>query len=187
MVTTQWMARVWMILAAVLILETSRAAAQGPVQSFSDLQHVLSIGQRVSITEQRGYVTTVTEGNLVSITRDTLEIRVPGRLFFVRGKTHVAGESAVSRIESAHRIWKGAAIGIAVGALTSRALERAGVFAHPEEKGFMVMLVPLMGAVVGDRIEEKMQHRLIYLSRARMPAPLPRPPKRPFVAATVRF
>lgn len=187
MVTKEWMAHVWLALAALLVLETAHAAAQGPVRTFSELQHVLSVGQRVSITEQQGYVTTVTKGELVSITRDTVEIRLPGPVFFVRGKTYAVDENSVSRIESAHRIWKGAAIGAVAGGLASLALVRAGVFRDEDESGMLIVLIPTMGAALGDRIEEKMQQRLIYVSPPRMPTSLPRPPRRPFIAAKVRF
>ena len=105
------------VFAIAFVLTAGTVAAQtvAPVQSFRDLQPVVTSGQEVIVWQNDGRKT---RGRVVSLSGDKLELRRPPR-FIGRERHDVYVESAVTRIEVRDSTLNGGLIGLGLGLLVA--------------------------------------------------------------------
>ena len=151
------------LLLAVVILVANDAAAQAPVQSFADLQHLLKPGQDVMVWDTDGRKV---RGRVVVVRGGTLEIRRPPRFGFGSGRRQMFAEASVSRVD--HRdstTVYGGLLGFVVGvavSVTAWKTATAEDWNLPE-----VTLAPIVGSVIGATIDGAI-NRSVYSSPTAM-------------------
>lgn len=121
-----------LVLAVALV--PNAASAQTVVRSFDELQRTLKVGQTVFVTDESGRQT---QGKVADISASALVILTPEARTFVEG--------AVTQIRRTDRLWKGALIGLGVGAIPGAT---AGLAGCAQYNSPACVTGPILGALV---------------------------------------
>lgn len=121
-----------LVLAVALV--PNAASAQTVVRSFDELQRTLKVGQTVFVTDESGRRT---QGKVADVSASSLVILTPETRTFVEG--------AVTEIRSTDRLWKGALIGLGVGAIPGATAGLAGCAQYNRPA---CVTDPILGALV---------------------------------------
>ena len=157
-------------IAFVLIAGTVAAQMVTPVQSFADLQPLVTSGQEVTVWQNDGRKV---RGRVVSLSGDKLELRRPPR-FFGRGRQDVYVESATTRIEARDSTVNGELIGVGLGLLVSVVAYRTADLNDDDMPELpYVVLSPLAGWFIGEAIDRAINRSLFVSPSAKRVAVRP--------------
>jgi hypothetical protein len=115
-------------------LVPNAASAQTVARSFDELQRTLKVGQTVFVTDESGRQT---KGEVADVSASSLVVLTPDTRTFVEG--------AVREIRRTDRWWKGALIGLGVGAIPGAAAGLAGCAQYNRPA---CVTDPIVGALV---------------------------------------
>jgi hypothetical protein len=150
------------VFAIAFVLTAGTVAAQtvAPVQSFRDLQPLVTSGQEVIVWQDDGRKG---KGLVVSVSGDKLELRRPPR-FIGRDRHDVYVETAVTRIVARDSTLNGRLIGLGLGLLASVVAYRT---ADPNDDDLpelpYVVFSPLVGLVTGGVVDAAI-NRTLFVS-----------------------
>lgn len=121
-----------LVLAVAIV--PNAASAQTVARSFDELQRTLKVGQTVFVTDKSGRQT---KGEVADVSASSLVILTPDTRTFVEG--------GVAEIRRTDRLWKGALIGLGVGAIPGAV---GGLSGCAQYSGHECVTGPLFGALV---------------------------------------
>jgi hypothetical protein len=152
------------VFAIAFVLTASTVAAQtaAPVQSFRDLQPLVTSGQEVTVWLNNGRKA---RGIVVSLIGDKLELRRRPP-FWGRDRHDVYAESAATRIDDRDSTLNGRLIGVGLGLLVSVVAYRT---ADPNDDDLpelpYVVFSPVVGLFIGGAIDAAI-NRTLFVSPA---------------------
>lgn len=157
-----------LVLAGMLL--SDRAGAQPAATSFEELPGILTVGQRIVVSDAAGRRTT---GVVADVTPQTIVVR--RRDEFGATRTETFDSQSVAQIRRTDSLWNGILIGagVGVGVTVGVARQRCGA-ADPECSANVgsragVILVPA-AAAVGALIDRLIGNELVYRGSSRASA-----------------
>jgi hypothetical protein len=181
--------RAWSAVVLLSACTGPNAFAQTAVTTFAELKSRLKVGQNIRVFNNHVNNPTASEGRVVAVNDNELEIKQGGTWWETERRLVYAADS-VRRVENGDSHWNGIVIGGAIGLLlaiwevnTPQSGEGSG--------GLSLALFPLAGGAIGNWMDGRI-NRVIYRSTPGSRITLgPLPPRiggRRFgVAGSVRF
>ena len=151
------------LLFALTALVPVDSTAQTPVQSFDQLNGVVSPGMSVVVQTADGRRAT---GKVLSLSGAAIEI--DRQLWFFRVRTMSIPAGSVRRVEKRDSTWNGALIGVGIGAAATVA-ECVATRNNPGDWSCLewALIAPLAGGAIGEGIDARIRQPL-YISGPRV-------------------